>query len=213
MKKIAGLLLCLMLALTAQAQSLKKADAAQQRQMIERINRAAAGITTLECRFTQVKTLRFLNDKMTSSGRMLFMADGGRLRWEYQQPYQYTFVINGEKVYIKSARNTQTIDIRQSRLFQSIAEMMMNSVTGKSLTSSADFGCTMYSGGDEWVAQLTPKRKEMKKMFKELRLHFSAQQQMVTQVEMTEPSGDTTVITLKDVKTNGRIDTKMFAAQ
>ncbi len=213
MKKIAGLLLCLMLALTAQAQSLKKADAAQQRQMIERINRAAAGITTLECRFTQVKTLRFLNDKMTSSGRMLFMADGGRLRWEYQQPYQYTFVINGEKVYIKSARNTQTIDIRQSRLFQSIAEMMMNSVTGKSLTSSADFGCTMYSGGDEWVAQLTPKRKEMKKMFKEIRLHFSAQQQMVTQVEMTEPSGDTTVITLKDVKTNGRIDTKMFAAQ
>lgn len=213
MKKIAGLLLCLMLALTAQAQSLKKADAAKQRQMIERINRAAAGITTLECRFTQVKTLRFLNDKMTSSGRMLFMADGGRLRWEYQQPYQYTFVINGEKVYIKSARNTQTIDIRQSRLFQSIAEMMMNSVTGKSLTSSADFGCTMYSGGDEWVAQLTPKRKEMKKMFKEIRLHFSAQQQMVTQVEMTEPSGDTTVITLKDVKTNGRIDTKMFAAQ
>ena len=213
MKKIAGLLLCLMLALTAQAQSLKKADAAKQRQMIERINRAAAGITTLECRFTQVKTLRFLNDKMTSTGRMLFMADGGRLRWEYQQPYQYTFVINGEKVYIKSARNTQTIDIRQSRLFQSIAEMMMNSVTGKSLTSSADFGCTMYSGGDEWVAQLTPKRKEMKKMFKEIRLHFSAQQQMVTQVEMTEPSGDTTVITLKDVKTNGRIDTKMFAAQ
>lgn len=213
MKKIAGLLLCLMLALTAQAQSLKKADAAKQRQMIERINRTAAGITTLECRFTQVKTLRFLNDKMTSTGRMLFMADGGRLRWEYQEPYQYTFVINGEKVYIKSARNTQTIDIRQSRLFQSIAEMMMNSVTGKSLTSSADFGCTMYSGGDEWVAQLTPKRKEMKKMFKEIRLHFSAQQQMVTQVEMTEPSGDTTVITLKDVKTNGRIDTKMFAAQ
>lgn len=213
MKKIAGLLLCLMLTLTAQAQSLKKVDAARQRQLIERINRSAAAITTLECRFTQVKTLRFLNDKMTSSGRMLFMADGGRLRWEYQQPYQYTLVINGEKVYIKSARNTQTIDIRQSRLFQSIAEMMMNSVTGKSLTSSADFGCTMYSGGDEWVAQLTPKRKEMKKMFKEIRLHFSAQQQMVTQVEMTEPSGDTTVITLKDVKTNGRIDTKMFAAQ
>ena len=213
MKKIAGLLLCLMLALTTQGQGLKKADAVRQRQLIERISRSAAGITTLECRFTQVKTLRFLNDKMTSSGRMLFMADGGRLRWEYQQPYQYTFVINGEKVYIKSARNTQTIDIRQSRLFQSIAEMMMNSVTGKSLTSSADFGCTMYSGGDEWVAQLTPKRKEMKKMFKEIRLHFSAQQQMVTQVEMTEPSGDTTVITLKDVKTNGRIDTKMFAAQ
>lgn len=213
MKKITGLLLCLLLTLTAQAQSLKKVDAARQRQLIERINRTAAGITTLECRFTQVKTLRFLNDKMTSSGRMLFMADGRRLRWEYQQPYQYTLVINGEKVYIKSARNTQTIDIRQSRLFQSIAEMMMSTVTGKSLTSGKDFSCTMYEAGDEWQALLTPNRKEMKKLFKEIRLHFSASKQMVTQVEMTEPSGDTTVITLKDVKTNGRIDTKMFAAQ
>jgi outer membrane lipoprotein-sorting protein len=35
---------------------------------------------------------------------------------------------------------------------------------------------------------------------------------MVTQVEMTEQSGDATVITLKDVKMNGRIDEKMFAA-
>lgn len=213
MKKITGLLLCLLLTLTAQAQSLKKVDAVRQRQLIERINRSAAGITTLECRFTQVKTLRFLNDKMTSSGRMFFMADGRRLRWEYQQPYQYTLVINGEKVYIKSARNTQTIDIRQSRLFQSIAEMMMSTVTGKSLTSGKDFSCTMYEAGDEWQALLIPSRKEMKKMFKEIRLHFSASRQMVTQVEMTEPSGDTTVITLKDVKTNGRIDAKMFAAQ
>ena len=168
MKKIAGVLLCLTLMLTAQAQSLKKADAARQRQMIERVNRTAAGITTLDCRFTQVKTLRFLNDKMTSSGRMLFMADGGRLRWEYQQPYQYTFVINGEKVFISSDRNKQTIDIRQSRLFQSIAEMMMNSVTGKSLNSDKDFDCTMYEAGDEWQALLTPRRKEIKKMFKDV---------------------------------------------
>jgi outer membrane lipoprotein-sorting protein len=35
---------------------------------------------------------------------------------------------------------------------------------------------------------------------------------MVTKVVMTEQSGDTTVITLKNVKTNGRVDEKMFAA-
>ena len=54
---------------------------------------------------------------------------------------------------------------------------------------------------------------EMKKLFKDIRLCFSSTKQMVTRVEMTELSGDTTVITLKDVKTNGRIDEKMFAAQ
>ena len=206
--------LCLMAAsLTVQAQTLKKADAAQQKAMVEKISQTAASIRTMECQFSQVKTLGFLNDKLTSGGRMLFVAEGGKLRWEYQQPYSYTFILNGDKAYIRSAKSRQTIDIRQSRLFQSIVEVMMNSVTGKSLTTSRDFGCEMYSRGDEWQAVLTPKRKELKKLFSTIRLHFSSGRQMVTQVEMAETSGDTTVITLKNVKTNGRIDEKMFAAQ
>ncbi len=206
--------LCLMAAsLAVHAQALEKADAAQQKAMVEKISQTAASIRTMECQFSQVKTLGFLNDKLTSGGRMLFVAEGGKLRWEYQQPYSYTFILNGDKAYIRSVKSRQTIDIRQSRLFQSIAEVMMNSVTGKSLTTSRDFGCEMYSRGDEWQAVLTPKRKELKKLFSTIRLHFSSGRQMVTQVEMAETSGDTTVITLKNVKTNGRIDEKMFAAQ
>lgn len=206
--------LCLMAAsLAVHAQALEKADAAQQKAMVEKISQTAASIRTMECQFSQVKTLGFLNDKLTSGGRMLFVAEGGKLRWEYQQPYSYTFILNGDKAYIRSAKSRQTIDIRQSRLFQSIAEVMMNSVTGKGLTSNGDFACTMYTAGNEWQALLTPKRKEMKKLFKDIRLCFSSTKQMVTRVEMTELSGDTTVITLKDVKTNGRIDEKMFAAQ
>jgi outer membrane lipoprotein-sorting protein len=192
--------------LAVHAQALEKADAAQQKAMVEKISQTAASIRTMECQFSQVKTLGFLNDKLTSGGRMLFVAEGGKLRWEYQQPYSYTFILNGDKAYIRSAKSRQTIDIRQSRLFQSIAEVMMNSVTGKSLTTSRDFGCEMYSRGDEWQAVLTPKRKELKKLFSTIRLHFSSGRQMVTQVEMAETSGDTTVITLKNVKTNERKD-------
>lgn len=210
MKKVL-LILCIMASITLQAQTLKKATEAQAKTMIENINKTAASIRTLECDFAQVKTLRFLNDKMTSQGKMYY--DGsGKLRWEYTSPYQYTFILNGQKVYIKSAKSSQTIDIRQSKLFQSIAQVMMNSVTGKSLTTNNEFACTMYTQGQEWVADLVPQKKEMKKMFKNIRLHFNSTQQMVSQVEMTEQSGDTTIITLKEVKTNGKIDEKMFAA-
>lgn len=199
--------------LSVGAQGLKRADAAQSKAMIERINKTASGIRSIDCQFTQVKTLRFLDDEMTSEGRMLFMADGGRLRWEYQRPYSYTFVLNGDKAYMRSGQGRQqTVNVSQSRLFQGIAEVMMNSVTGKGLTTSSDFSCQMYTSGDEWQAVLTPKRKEMKKLFKDVTLHFSSTKQMATKVVMTEQSGDTTVITLKNVKTNGRVDEKMFAA-
>lgn len=210
MKKVL-LILCVMAAITLQAQTLKKATDAQAKAMVEKINQTASSIHALECGFTQVKTLRFLNDKMTSQGKMYY--DGsGKLRWEYTSPYQYTFILNGQKVYIKSAKSSQTIDIRQSKLFQSIAQVMMNSVTGKSLSADSEFGCTMYTSANDWVAVMVPKKKEMKKMFKEIKLHFSPTRQMVDKVEMTEQSGDLTVITLRDVKTNGKIDEKMFAA-
>ena len=47
-------------------------------------------------------------------------------------------------------------------------------------------------------------------MFQSVRLHISSSRRMVSQVEMTETSGDTTVITLKNVKTNERVDEKLF---
>lgn len=208
--------LCMMMWMpSAHAQAPRKADAEQAKEMTRLINEAAMGIHSLDCRFTQVKRLHFIDDEMTSQGSMLFLSEGGgKLRWEYEQPYRYTFVINDGKAHIKSANGQQTIDMSQSRLFQGIAEIMLNSVTGKGLTTGTDFSCTMFTaGGNEWIARLTPKRKEMKRLFKDIALHFSKQKQIVTQVEMTEPSGDTTVITLKEIKKNGQLDKKMFAIQ
>ena len=192
------------------AQTLKKATEAEAQAMVAEISKTAASIRTLTCNFTQVKTLSFLNDKMTSQGRMCYDASG-KLRWEYTSPYTYTFILNGQQVHIQSAKNRQTIDIRQSRLFQGIAQVMMNSVTGRNLTSNKDFACTFYTQGDVWVADLVPQRKEMKQMFSTIRLRFDSKRRMVSQVEMNEKRGDVTVITLKDIKTNETINQNLFA--
>ena len=192
------------------AQTLKKATEAEAKAMVAEINKTAASIRTLACNFTQVKTLSFLNDKMTSQGRMCYDASG-KLRWEYTSPYTYTFILNGQQVHIQSAKNRQTIDIRQSRLFQGIAQVMMNSVTGRNLTSNKDFACTFYTQGDVWVADLVPQRKDMKQMFSIIRLRFDSKRRMVSQVEMNEKRGDVTVITLKDIKTNETINQNLFA--
>jgi outer membrane lipoprotein carrier protein len=192
------------------AQTLKKATEAEAKAMVTEISKTAASIRTLACNFTQVKTLSFLNDKMTSQGRMCYDASG-KLRWEYTSPYTYTFILNGQQVHIQSGKNRQTIDIRQSRLFQGIAQVMMNSVTGRNLTSNKDFACTFFTQGDVWVADLVPQRKEMKQMFSTIRLRFDSKRRMVSQVEMNEKRGDVTVITLKDIKTNETINQNLFA--
>ena len=178
-----------------------KVSAAQAKTMIAKINAAAAKIRTIQCDFQQTKTLSFLNDKMVSKGVMSY-DHAGKLRWEYTSPYSYVFIIN---------KNSNTIDIRSSRLFQGIARVMMNSVTGKSLSNDNDFSVEMMTQGNEWIASLTPKGKEMKALFKTIRLHFDSQKQMVSKVEMIEKNGDNTVIQLMHVKTNGKIEESTFA--
>lgn len=187
-----------------------KATAAQAKTMIDKINAAAAKQHTIQCDFRQTKSLSFLNDKMVSQG-VMYYDHRGKLRWEYTSPYRYVFIINNNRVYIKTAKNSNKIDIRSSRLFQGIARVMMNSVTGKSLSSTADFSVEMFIQGDEWIARLVPKKKEMKAMFQSIRLFFNKKRQMVSKVEMVEKNGDQTVIQLLHVKSNGKIEDRFFA--
>ena len=202
------MLLCLAVA-GAAAQTEKKATAAESEAMIAAVNQAAAGIQTLQGQFTQVKTLSFLNDKMTSSG-VLYLTDSGQLRWEFTDPIPYIFIINDGKVAIRSGQKTQNIDLKSNRLFEGIARIMVNSMTGKCLERNADFDVQMYTRGTEWIAWLIPRKGQMKKMFQTVKLHFSSTHNMVTAVEMLEPTGDNTLIQLTHVKTNQPIDASIF---
>lgn len=193
------------------AQSLKKATAAQEKSMIATINRTAASIRTIQCQFVQTNSLSFMNEKVSSHGRMYY-TNRGKLRWEYVSPYKYIFIINNDKVHIVSSKKSSMIDIRGSKLFQGIARIMMNSVTGKSLSSGSDFNVDMYTYGKEWIAYLTPLKKNMKSLFKSIRLHFDTDSDMITSVDMIEPNGDTTNIKLSGAKINANINDQIFSA-
>ncbi len=212
MKKLQFIIVLLLSVLSVSAQRMQKANGAQQAKMISVINATAASIKTIESNFTQVKSVSFLNEKVKSYGRMYY-SNQGKLRWEYVSPYKYTFAINGGKVYIKSGAKSQVIDIRTSRLFNSIAQIMINSITGKSLKANGDFNTQMYVDGNEWIAVLTPKKAQMKKMFRTVQLHFNSHHSMVSEVVMTETSGDSTVITLSGVKTNENIPNQIFSVK
>ena len=212
MKRIIFAVLLLSSCLGLGAQQLQSVPARQQAQMFQTINAAASKITSITSSFTQVKTISFLNDKVRSTGNLYF-TNQQQLRWEYISPYQYTFIINGEKVHIKNGKRSQTIDVKSSQMFKSIARMMMNSITGRNLMDNRDFTSQLYLRGREWVAIMTPRRSQIKKMFKSVTLYFNEQHSMVSRVVMTEPSGDTTVITLSNVKINATIPEQIFVGR
>jgi outer membrane lipoprotein carrier protein len=184
-------------------------DRARQEAMIARIAEVSASIRTLQCDFVQTKRLSILNDQLVSTGKMYF-SQPNRLRWEYLSPYTYVFVLNGTDVLIQKEGKRDVIDTRQSRLFQEITKIMMHSVTGQWLVDTSDFGVQMYVDGEEWVAQLTPRKRDMKQLFRSIRLYFNERLSTVSRVEMQETGGDTTLIELRNPQPNQPVDETLF---
>lgn len=210
MKRLFIIILLLGIIPAAMAQTMRKATAAESKSMIQKINSMAASIKTISCSFTQEKSMSMLNDKMTSRG-VMYYTNAGKLRWEYTSPYSYIFVINNNKVTMKSGNKKSTIDMSSNKLFQAIARIMVSSVTGKSLSNSRDFDVTMYCYEQHWTAHLVPKEANMKKMFKYIRLFFNTSHTMVFKVEIVEKNGDTTTIRLKNIETNKQINNSKFS--
>ncbi len=195
-------LLAVFLTLPADAQ---QSDAA----IRKKISAAASQMRSMQCDFVQTKTLKMLNEKLISKGRLAYQQTD-KLRWEYTSPYQYTFIVNGSEVYIKSGQRADKINVNQSKVFKEIARIMMNSVVGRGISDSKDFKTTITSTSGGWAATLVPQRGDMKKMFSKIRLLFNPRSAMIQTVELYEQNGDHTVIQLRNVKTNVNLAASTF---
>ena len=174
------------------------------------INAAAASMQSMQASFVQTKTIRMLDDKLVSKGRMYY-SRSDKLRWEYVSPYTYTFVLNGAKVKMSKGGRSDVVDVNGSKMFKEIARLMMNSVVGRCPDDDKDFAVSISPSQKEWIVTLTPKNKNIKQMFTSIVLRFDKQRSVVTSVLLTERNGDTTLIQLSDIKLNTAIDATLFA--
>ena len=178
----------------------------QTAEAIRKIDASCAGIRSLTADFRQVKDIAILQEKMVSKGKMWF--SDGMLRWEYVSPYTYLFILNKEKVLLQSSQTSSKMDVNSNRLFKSIARVMMGSITGQGLSGGGDFKVRMFLDGGCYVAELEPLKKEMRQMFKTVRLHFGKDLK-VREVDLVDNGGET-VITILNAEYNQAVDAKVF---
>ena len=93
------------------------------------------------------------------------------------------------------------------------ARIMMNSVTGKSLSNTEDFSVVMYLVDGVWMARLTPRQKALSQFFSCIQLYIDPKIKMVSRVELIEKSGDTTRITLTKIEKNVAIGDAVFSTK
>jgi outer membrane lipoprotein-sorting protein len=188
----------------------KKATDTEKNDILNRIVKASEEIKTMQGDFTQVKELSFMDEKVTSEGKLFFKQEN-KIRWEYTSPYRYVFSMDGQSVRMTTGDKTSRIPVKQSKMFSAISNIMVGGVSGKGLIDSKDFETDLFVGSKDYKLIFTPQKKEVKDLFSAIRLYVNKADYRIIAVEMVENSGDMTAITLKNVKINTAINDEIFS--
>lgn len=204
------MIIVLLLTLSLSAQT--AVSEAQKKQIISKVDKAASALRTMQCHFVQVKKVALMSSTMKSEGTMYFSRPS-KLRWQYMSPYDYTFILNNGKAYMKSAKATTTIDVNKNKMFRQVVDVIMNCMIGGELANTSYFKVQVYKSGKSYYACLTPQKKELKQLYSLIMLYFNSQLTMVDKVEMTEKSGDKTTISLSNIAINKTINDKVYSVR
>ncbi|HOE04517.1 MAG TPA: outer membrane lipoprotein carrier protein LolA [Bacteroidales bacterium] len=205
-----SLLICLLsIVVSVNSQTYTPATKSQIQEISANIQKTASNTSTIESRFVQKKTLSVLSETVTSDGIMYYKKEDN-LRWQYNKPYSYIFILSSGKVYIKNDNKVNSFDTESNKLFKEISRIMIGSVRGNLLSQNNDFTIQYYWSSKTVMVSLTPKSGELKKLMSLVKLTFSTSDWLVQSIELIESGGDNTIITFTEKNVNKGIPDTMF---
>ena len=208
-KKTILLVLFVLLGVSVWAQNEKPLTEIESQKVVAELTEAAVSMQTLQCRFLQEKISSMLAEPTVAEGTMHYAAPD-RLRWEYTKPYAFALVVNGERIVKVTDGKAEMVDGKSNRMYQGIVSIIMGSASGKKLFDTSVFDVVMFDDNEFWRAEMTPKRRDMKRMFSQLVFRFDKKSKGISRVEFKEAGGDITSIRFEDIKLNEAIGEGKF---
>lgn len=182
----------------------------QTNEVIASLTKAAASMQSMQCCFVQEKTSSMLAEPSVAEGRMYYAAPD-RMRWEYATPYAFALVVNGERIVKVTDGKAEVLEGNAGRMYQGMVNLIMGSASGKKLFDTTVFDIVLYDDNGFWRADMTPKRRDMKRMFSQLVFRFDKKTNGISRVEFVETGGGLTSIRFEEIKVNEAISDKVFA--
>ena len=181
----------------------------QSNEVIASLIKAVASMQSMQCRFVQEKTSTMLAEPSVAQGTMHYAAPD-RMRWEYTTPYAFALVVNGERIVKVTDGKAEVLEGNAGRMYQGMVGLIMGSASGKKLFDTTVFDIVLYDDNGFWRADMTPKRRDMKRMFSQLVFRFDKKTNGISRVEFVEAGGGVTSIRFEEIKLNEKIGEEQF---
>ena len=208
MKKLLLSLMFVAVSLMVTAQT--QLSESQTQEVIRQLTQVASTMQSMQCRFVQEKTSSMLAEPSVAEGTMHYAAPD-RMRWEYTTPYAFALVVNGERLVKVTDGKAEVLEGNAGRMYQGMVNLIIGSASGKKLFDTTVFDIVFYDDNGFWRADMTPKRRDMKRMFSQLVFRFDKKTNGISRVEFVSANGDITSIRFEEIKVNEAISDKVFA--
>lgn len=165
-------------------------------------------VQTITADFKQEKILTALTEKITSTGKFWFKRTN-KVRIDYERPFVYRLILNGDKILIKDDQKESTVNVKSNKLFQQVNRIMIDCVQG-TILESKDFTSRVFENEKNYLLEMTPASKTLKEFFSTITLVVEKKDYTVSTLEMNEPAGDKTIMVFQHKKLNTALTDEVF---
>ncbi len=204
------LFICLALLSTNYSNAQDYTPMEKKNRMKEIIREMAAHTTSIQSDFVQEKQLSFLTEKITSKGKFYYKKTD-KIRWEYQEPFEYLILFNGADILIKDSDKTSHFNAEENPMFSEINKMMMGTVNGSLFANEEQFKTTAFESKTDYKLQLIPLQSEMKSMIHSIHIFIDKQDLQVSRIQINESKEDYTQIHFTNRKINHALPKDIFS--
>jgi outer membrane lipoprotein carrier protein len=162
----------------------------------------------LKSDFVQEKHLGMFKEIMISKGKFYFQ-EPHFIRWQYNEPIEYTIVLNGKQVQIMDAGKIKSYNMNSNPIFNEINQLMLGALNGTMLDSKK-FKVSYFQNKEYYMARLIPQQAAMTEVLSSIELYFNAIDYGVVSIKLTENSDDFTILNFKQRIVNGEIPKNTF---
>lgn len=184
-------------------------QAKNQSMILNRLNEASRSISTIECDFIQKKHLSFLAENVTSRGKFFYKKEN-KIRWEYTSPFKYLIAMRNEKYYIKDGNKVSSMDLKGSKLFSELNDVILGCIRGDISKSSSNFGLSFFENSTIYLVRMIPVNSRLKEIFRNIDIYFSKKDFSLVGLRITETTTDYTELQFINRKFNSGINEEVF---
>jgi outer membrane lipoprotein-sorting protein len=206
--KLKIITILLLVGIGSKAQPVGYQPVKSETEVSSRLKEYAAKLKSVQSTFKQEKHLEYLDVALESGGKFWFQSPD-KVRWEYEQPYNYILILNSGKLKMISDKSNNEIDMKGNAVFEQVNNLMVAAVSGN-VFDNIDYKVKAFENSGFYLINIKPVSANLSQMIKEMDLYFDKKNYVVTKIKMLESESDYSVITFSNLNLNVPIETKVF---